>query len=75
MKYVHYLYFVLAAFILFFAAKLLIAGEGKMGTNICILLIGIYFLYRGIASTVNARIRRERERQEETDRSNDPENA
>ena len=44
-------------------------------TIICILLIGLYFLYRGIATTVNARIRRSREEQERTDRENDPENA
>ena len=75
MKYTNLLYFVLSAFILFFGGKLLLSGEGKTVTNICILLIGLYFLYRGIATTVNARIRRSREEQERTDRENDPENA
>lgn len=75
MKYTNILYFVLSAFILFFGGRLLLAGEGKTATNICILLIGLYFLYRGIATTVNARIRRGREEQERTDRENDPENA
>ena len=75
MKYTNLLYFVLSAFILFFGGKLLLSGEGKTATNICILLIGLYFLYRGIATTVNTRIRRSREEQERTDRENDPENA
>ena len=75
MKYTNLLYFVLSAFILFFGGKLLLSGEGKTATNICILLIGLYFLYRGIATTVNARICRSREEQERTDRENDPENA
>ena len=75
MKYTNILYFVLSAFILFFGGRLLLAGEGKTATNICILLIGLYFLYRGIATTVNARIRHSHEEQERTDRENDPENA
>ena len=75
MKYTNLLYFVLSAFILFFGGRLLLSGEGKTATNICILLIGLYFLYRVIATTVNARIRRSREEQERTDRENDPENA
>ena len=44
MKYTNLLYFVLSAFILFFGGKLLLSGEGKTATNICILLIGLYFL-------------------------------
>ena len=37
MKYTNLLYFVLSAFILFFGGKLLLSGEGKTATNICIL--------------------------------------
>ena len=75
MKYTYFLYFLLSAFILFFAVKLLVAGEGKTLTNVCILLIGIYFLYRGIATAVNGRIRRQREEQASLDKENDPDNA
>lgn len=39
---------------------------------VCILLIGVYFLYRGIATCVNQKRRRERE---EIDNGNDPANA
>ena len=42
---------------------------------ICILLIGIYFLYRGVAVTINNARRRERERLSQEDKGNDPANA
>ncbi len=62
-------------FIIGFAAAMLIGGSGKLWANICILLIGLYFLYRGIAVTVNNARRKERERLSERDRDNDPANA
>jgi hypothetical protein len=72
MRHVNILYFVFAVFILGFGGTLLFCGEGKTWVNVCILLIGVYFLYRGVAVTVNTRIREERERH---DRDNDPANA
>lgn len=60
-RYINILYFIIAVFILGFGIKILAAGEGKLWTNICIVLIGLYFLYRGIAVTVNEKRRRERE--------------
>ena len=54
---------------------MLIGGSGKLWANICILLIGLYFLYRGIAVTVNNIRRKERERLESRDRNDDPANA
>lgn len=72
MKHINLVYFVFAAFIIGFSSLMLIQDEGKPMTNIIILLIGLYFLYRGVAVTVNAKRRRERE---ELDNSRDPENA
>lgn len=72
MKYINIIYFVFAAFILGFGAVVLIKGIGKPLTDIIILIIGLYFLYRGIAVTVNEKHRREREDQ---DNGNDPANA
>ena len=74
-KYMNIIYFVFAAFILYFGAATLINGEGKLWANICIVLIGLYFLYRGIAVTVNNSRRRERERLADEDRNNDPANS
>ena len=74
-KFINILYFIFAAFILYFGITTLVAGEGKLWANICIVLIGLYFLYRGIAVTVNNCRRRERERLQEEDRKNDPANA
>ena len=74
-KFMNLIYFVFAVFIRGFAAAMLIGGSGKLWANICILLIGLYFLYRGIAVTVNNARRKERERLSERDRDNDPANA
>ncbi|MBO5634008.1 MAG: hypothetical protein J5907_01150 [Bacteroidales bacterium] len=74
-KFMNLIYFVFAVFIIGFAAAMLIGGSGKLWANICILLIGLYFLYRGIAVTVNNARRKERERLSERDRDNDPANA
>ncbi len=72
MKYIFVLYFVFAVFIIGFGSALLINGvpfSWKIGG---ILLIGIYFLYRGIATCVN---RKRRRKLEEIDKGNDPANA
>ena len=52
-RYINIIYFLFAAFILYFGIATLLGGEGKLWANICIVLIGLYFLYRGIAVTVN----------------------
>ena len=67
MRYMNIVYFVFAAFILAFGVATLVNGSGKLWANICIVLIGLYFLYRGIAITVNNAHRRERERLESED--------
>ncbi|HBN01606.1 MAG TPA: hypothetical protein DD383_03115 [Rikenellaceae bacterium] len=72
MKYAYILYFVFAVFIIGFGSALLIKGVPISWKIVCILLIGIYFLYRGIATCVNQKRRRERE---EFDKGNDPANA
>ncbi|MBR1927390.1 MAG: hypothetical protein IJ840_06535 [Bacteroidales bacterium] len=74
-KFLNIIYFVFAVFVMVFAVALLVGGSGKLWANICILLIGIYFLYRGVAVTVNSRARAERERLESRDKDNDPANA
>ncbi len=53
MKYVYILYFVFAVFIIGFGSTLLINGVPVSWKIVCILLIGSYFLYRGIATCVN----------------------
>ncbi len=60
-RYINIIYFVFAAFILWFGIATLVGGEGKLWANICIILIGLYFLYRGIAVTVNNSRRKERD--------------
>ena len=45
-KYINIIYFLFAAFILYFGIATLLGGEGKLWANICIVLIGLYFLYR-----------------------------
>lgn len=72
MKYIYILYFVFAAFILGFGSVILIGGTEISWKIVCILLIGLYFLYRGIAVCVNQRRRKERE---EIDKGNDPANS
>ncbi len=74
-KFINIIYFVVAAFIIFFGVTALIEGSGKLWANICITLIGVYFLYRGIAVTVNNAHKRERERLANEDNGNDPANA
>lgn len=72
MKYIFILYLVFAVFIIGFGATLLIEGEAFTWKIGAILLIGVYFLYRGVAVCVNQKRRRERE---EIDNGNDPANA
>lgn len=72
MRYTNILYFIFAAFILFFGTFLLVKGSGRLWMNMLIELIGLYFLYRGVALTVNEKHRRERETE---DGRNDPANA
>jgi len=72
MRFQNILYFVFAVFILGFGIVTLTSGSGKLWANIGICLIGLYFLYRGIALTVNESRRRKRE---EEDENNDPANA
>ena len=72
MKYIYILYFVFAVFIIGFGSALLINGIPFSWKTVCILLIGVYFLYRGIATSVNQKRRRERE---DIDNGNDPSNA
>lgn len=74
-KYINVLYFVFSAFILGFSLTLIFKGEGVLWQNLLIGLIGLYFLYRGIAVTVNNKRRRENERLLDEDRKNDPDNA
>ncbi len=72
MRYIYILYFVFAAFILGFGAAILIGGTEISWKIVCILLIGLYFLYRGIAVCINQKRRKE---QEEIDNRNDPANT
>ena len=74
-KFLNLVYFVIAVFIIAFGIAAIVNGSGKAWANILILLIGIYFMYRGIALTVNARRRAERESLESKDKNNDPANA
>lgn len=74
-KFLNIIYFVVAAFVIFFGVTALLDGSGKLWANICILLIGLYFLYRGIALSVNNAHRREREKSQAEDERNDPANA
>jgi len=68
MRHINILYFVFAVFALAFGITLLVSGQGKLWANIGIVLIGLYYLYRGIAITYNNRLRKE-------DENNDPANA
>ena len=61
-KFINIIYFILAIFIIAFGVVTLVTGSGKLWAEICIILIGLYFLYRGVAVTVNNARRRERER-------------
>ncbi len=47
-------YFVFSAFILYFGIANMINGQGKLWVNILIVVIGIYFLYRCIATAANS---------------------
>ena len=72
MKYIYILYFVFAVFIIGFGSALLINGVPFSWKTACILLIGVYFLYRGVAACVN---QKRRSRCEDIDNENDPTNA
>lgn len=61
-KFINIIYFVIAIFIIGFGVTVLVSGSGKLWANICIIVIGLYFLYRGIAVTVNNARRKEREK-------------
>lgn len=66
MKYAYILYFVFAVFIIGFGSALLINGMPISWKIVCILLIGVYFLYRGIATCVNQKRRRKSVRRSTT---------
>lgn len=66
------IYFVFSIFILYFGIANMINSQGKLWVNICITIIGVYFLYRGIVTAVYAS--RER-RRKEIDENNDSANA
>ena len=72
MKHTGIIYFILGAVILAYGILSLTSGEGKVWAGAGIVVVGLYFLYRGIATTHNERIRRERENE---DQGNDPANA
>lgn len=74
-KYTNIIYFVFAVFILGFGITTLANGAGKLWADIGIVLIGLYFLYRGIAVTVNNKRRRELEEARVRDKDKDPANA
>ena len=74
-KFLNIIYFIVAAFIIAFGVAAVVNGSGKTWANILILLIGCYFVYRGIALTVNAKRRAERVNLESQDKNNDPANA
>ncbi|MBP3236250.1 MAG: hypothetical protein LKK16_00605 [Bacteroidales bacterium] len=61
-------YFVFSAFILYFGIANMINGQGKLWVNILIVVIGIYFLYRCIATAIYAH-------REKIDEGNDPANS
>ena len=61
-KFINIIYFIIAIFIIGFGVTVLVSGSGKLWANICIIVIGLYFLYRGIAVTVNNARRKEREK-------------
>lgn len=75
MKFINIIYFVLAVFILAFGIAAMVSGQGKTWANICILLIGLYFMYRGFAVTWNNRLRREEEQRRIDGGNDDPANA
>ena len=72
MRHVNAIYFVIAAFILGFSITMLVKPGGKLWQELLILAIGLYFVYRGYALTVNEGRRRERDQE---DAGNDPTNA
>lgn len=74
-KYIGVIYLVLALFILLFGIANFIKGAGQAWQNILIVLIGLYFAYRGVASIHNAAVLKERENRGAEDQDNDPANA
>lgn len=74
-KYIGIIYLVLALFILFFGIANFVKGAGQAWQNILIVLIGLYFAYRGVASVHNAVVRKENEDRGYEDENNDPANA
>ena len=74
-KYIGIVYLVLAVFILFFGITNFVKGAGQAWQNILIVLIGLYFAYRGVASVYNAGVRKKNEALESEDEHNDPANA
>ena len=50
-------------------------GSGKTWQNILIVLIGLYFAYRGVATIHNAKVRKEQEDLRAGDGNDDPANA
>ena len=60
---VNALYFIFGAGALGYGIGTLIKGRASVWTGVVIVLIGLYFLYRGIAKAVNESHRRQRERE------------
>lgn len=74
-KYLGIVYLVLAVFVILFGTANFINGSGKTWQNILIVLIGLYFAYRGVASVYNAGVRKKNEALASEDEHNDPANA
>ena len=74
-KYLGIVYLVLAVFVILFGTANLINGSGKTWQNILIVLIGLYFAYRGVATIHNAKVRKEQEDLGAGEGNDDPANA
>ena len=74
-NYLGIVYLVLAEFIIIFGTAKFINGSGKTWQNILIVLIGLYFAYRGVATIHNAKVRKEQEDLRAGDGNDDPANA
>ena len=74
-KYLGIVYLVLAVFVIIFGTANFINGSGKTWQNILIVLIGLYFAYRGVATIHNAKVRKDQEDLGAGDGNDDPANA
>ncbi len=74
-KYLGIVYLVLAVFVIIFGTANFINGSGKTWQNILIVLIGLYFAYRAVATIHNAKVRKDREDSGYDGGNDDPANA